>query len=998
MDSADIKTEEQDLGINGLDTSLPASTALEEPQIAPSSFTPINTFFHPPGAVQTIARAFPPPAAVMTQGDGNNDDSLFVPLTNESAEPTNPTYHMTQQGPLDHGQPSHDAAPLNPAKRARSDQGALASKKNNKKKPKAKWVEKYDDHVESETSRFAVDQPCFKVAQDLILKVVDPVINKIDELATEGYSDEVTRAISRRLKDKRYKRDVPIGKISGTLLGETGSGKSSVGGSLLNNAHAAVQGHGATRGTSTITEFAGPEIGQSENFRGMVIPLTYSRIESLVKEFVQDCLDWHAQKDDDQDLDSTALDGLTSKYDTAVWFSNLLLRDSADFATEEATKAFFFNAYFTGVNPVDVTDHLRTRVSAYSSISRKDHGAIIVSGNTMSEVNEKLKTYRGPVSAGSNAPIAASPWPLVGKILISMKARLLSTGFVLCDPPGTADTNGFVVKMTTDYIQSSKLNIIVGPSKRIEVNETFWDNVRRSYKAGMQHDSVLVITHSDLLKHGENQNRFSASEQDAIARLRSCVDTIDEKIGELQGDLEDCDEDDKMACYMIKEKVETKELEKMAADVKCKEAETLFDNAHTTTALQRKYELVTGVKDVRVFCVSNLIYQDDYLNGHDPKKQPKLSLEATDIPALRQHILGIPARLKRETLLQLCLGDLPSLLRGLEMQCLKSRHEQKKSLEEYFNKPGSELNRIMLNAKEQLQGRLEGILHSVTLGQETKWLSAARRHHKASSEKYKLPTYGAICRRFGQYRIAKKGAQTQTIDWNATLAQISEDDLLNVFDEIRANMHDFGSSLLGDILGTLLRLEKNLNGCPELIGHDEDIARFIKDIQTARANISRAARDLFFELDAAMNVIRYNSTDLEAEGSYFTSNMATTYEACNDRKKAGKHGGPGATYHDMKTIMSMKLCGPDNIFRDVINAAQDASWEAVNRWHANALNTIGYHLKVIVNNFNNRFDNDEPEDEVKRASRQKLLVTLRESMGISETELVPMAKEVESYE
>ncbi|KAK5754079.1 hypothetical protein LTS12_015833 [Elasticomyces elasticus] len=987
MDFADIKTEEMAFGNNGHEAPPPVTSVPEEPQTATVSFTPINSIPQPSETTQSVQKAYAPPAAVMTQGEPDNDnDTLFV-RQDEPAETTSTPYRITQQNIHNASeilQVSHPAF-LTSTKRASTEHGTTAPKKD-RKKPKPS-IEKYDDHVESKTSNFAI-------AQDGIIEVIDPVIAMIEELAEAGYSDPVTRAVCMKFKDKRNKRHAETGEISACLLGETGSGKSSLTGSLTNDPDAATECDAGTRGTSTITEYAGTEIGQAEKVRGSVFCVSKRKLEALVAQYVKVCLDWHAQEDDEQDLDETALDELKSCYDTAIAFFHTILCGSADFSTEDATKAFFFNAHFT---TTAVTEHLVQRVENLASVLRKDLGALTVAGNTMNEVNEKLKIYRGPIAAAPGAGPVPSLWPLVSKVRIYMDARLLRGGSVLCDMPGTADTNGHIVQMSTDHFQRSSLCIIVGSIKRVQIQESFWDNVRRCLRAGKQYDVILVCTHIDLMKHGAAQKSFSASEQAAIATLKSQFEHISQEIRVLEEERYELDEDDKIGDYMIKCKIEAKELEQSAADARWKEAETMARNNQNIVALQQKYMDVTKVREaVRVICVSNSEYRE-YMNGVDPKKPPKLSLEGNGIPALRACLLAIPARQRREALLKLCLGDIPILLPGLEMQCLKSRHEQKKALEEYFNNPRSELQRTMSNAKGQIQARFEGMLQDVAYAHEREWSVAARRHHD-SWAKYKFPTYGAICRRFGQHKIVKKGVPTALIDWNAGIAHISEEDLLNGFDEVKTALNEVASLVLGEVDGSLRDLEMQLSDCPELVGHDEDIQRFSDDIVNTRAVISQVGRKLFSELDTALNLIRYNATDVKADGSNLKSSMATTYEACNARKKAGKHGGPGTTFNDMKSIMSMQLYGPDNVFNQVISSAQIACWKVVEQWHVKAFSKIARHLDVIVNNFHNRFDNDEPEDEVKRASRQKLLVTVRESWKTWETKLLLVAKQVEPHD
>ncbi|KAK5730146.1 hypothetical protein LTR15_000080 [Elasticomyces elasticus] len=449
-----------------------------------------------------------------------------------------------------------------------------------------------------------------------------------------------------------------------------------------------------------------------------------------------------------------------------------------------------------------------------------------------------------------------------------------------------------------------------------------------------------------------------------------------------------------MAEYsMLNSQLVIKLREQVAAEVKWQQEEISARNRFNVAELKREYYERTRVEDAPVFCVSNSIYSE-HMKGYDPKKPPKLTLEATGIPGLRQQLIRVPARRKREALLKHCTKTLPNTFRAIEMHCRKSPHENKQTREQLIVKPQQDLGAVAVEIKRQLKTAFEHMLHGAEGTHEREWKAAAKRQHEVWA-KYKFGTYGAFCRRLGRFKQTKKGAE---IDWNALIAHISETHLLDAFDGFRNFLGTLGDCMLDHPDNALVELDAELDDSPQLLGYPDALKDLKADIHSARTAIDEGIRSRLADLNTAINVIRYNATKIQAEDSYFMASMNATYEACTIRKKAGKKGGPGTTYNDMKDIMSTKLYGPQNVFTDIIGAAKTAFIQVVDDWHAETFQFISTQLQVIIDDFHNRFDNNEPDDGTKRPFRMELLEELEKVGAIMETKMTPQVKEIESYE
>ncbi|KAK3112880.1 hypothetical protein LTR53_010380 [Teratosphaeriaceae sp. CCFEE 6253] len=843
------------------------------------------------------------------------------------------------------------ASPVSIAGNKRAEVGSAAglqSKPRKRQRANAHQVPGYDDNTEKDVSQLAVDQPCFKSAEKLVPVICDKVIDKIEALKGRGYNDQEIESICTKLKNLRYVHKAwPEATIVG-FLGDTAAGKSSLINCLLNQENIVGENDDGDSGTSVPQELALADVDQVEMMKAVVYYSPQRKINDRNEQHFKDIYDHN--NTDHNECDKEEQKRLLMCYHTALGFFTTLLCDRDDFKTLKAAEAFFADA----ANDTDkvILGPVKQYVAEYMATLGRIGGATFIAGNSLAEVNRQLKEFRGPVKAPEGTGLISSPWPLVSKITTHLHARILGEGLKVADLPGTSDVNRLRVQATRDYLKNCDSIVIPHPILRIQSQDSVWTNIMECVRAGKQSSIILVCTKIDDMKHGRQRDTVSASDQAMLDELKLQFDALTVKVEDLREQLDEAENGDDDADYMrLNRELKKTVLQKAEKEAEWKEENILARNRRTVAELKKKFREYTRTdEDVSVFCVSNTLYQE-HMHGYDRTSPPQLSLEATDVPRLRQHLFEIPARRK-----------LAALFR-LTKKCSKTRLERKKDLEHRIVKPLADFKTLLVDLKIDIKHSFEKVVEEV------------------------VATYGAFCRRWGSWRVAGK----VNVHWNAAINDIFQDNLLDGFATIKSTLIEVKDSVRKQLDLPLEQLDLDLRESPELMGLD--LEGFHKLIEITRTTVDEEATSQFRDLERAINEIRYSATSIETATSYLMQHMKEVYQACQDRRKEAGSG----TFKDMKTIMSTKLYGARNVFLGVMEMVASNLYYQVDGWTAAVEKQIGVQLNGIIRDFNNRFDNVEPEDQTKREFRQELLGTVKETMGMMDTEMAAVLKECEAF-
>lgn len=77
-----------------------------------------------------------------------------------------------------------------------------------------------------------------------------------------------------------------------------------------------------------------------------------------------------------------------------------------------------------------------------------------------------IKSYIGSTASTDGTTKAFAQWPLVKKVSLSIKAKILQKGLVLVDLPGSMDTNSARGALAESYLKNLSVTCVVAPTTR----------------------------------------------------------------------------------------------------------------------------------------------------------------------------------------------------------------------------------------------------------------------------------------------------------------------------------------------------------------------------------------------------------------------------------------------------------------------------------------------------------------------------------------------------
>ncbi|CAK3865599.1 Hypothetical predicted protein [Lecanosticta acicola] len=768
-----------------------------------------------------------------------------------------------------------------------------------------------------------VYHPSFKKTENMVIETCDVMLETIRDLKERGFQDDKIDKFADSLNECRFlEKKYPPPKRIG-FLGDMGAGKSSLINSLL-GVNVTKESDGTKTGTLVIQEFVKARTNQPKAYEATIYFHNAEQIEKFVQEYFQDIYEELVASRDEHTIED--MDEYESRRDTALEFFMSLLGDQSDFRSKEAARTYFQSAIAEDQHAAVKAELLRMVIAYLDTLGCEEgRGIKTFSSNRLPEIHGEILKLCRPKGR------ELTSWPLISRIQIRLRSRLLDEGTMLVDLPGIADTNRARVDATMDYLKRCSAIVITTSVKRIADQLQVEECIKECKRLGKIEDTIVVATMTDIITTKEFEDEDEAAEEDEqrgwptqdlkeLKELREKVKDLEAGDDELEEELDDGRKKPTTAFEDRQQEI-AQEIENAKARVEQKHIE--MRNREAIRELQSRYEFDPPIP---VFCVSNKNYQA-HLRGYDLMEPPTLDVKACGIPSLRRMLYRFPAEPKMEVLSNICRADLPLTLNSLELCCGKPLSYQIAIVEKAIAQPKQDCVTSISEARQQLAAEFHKLVHGFILSHGPNWQLQAQ---KLCNEwtRHNQATFRAICKHNGQW-VRKKNRVygREHFNWNAELVQVMQEELQTRFDPLELTLGKHEKLFVERIDGIMVNLTRKLQTGAFV---SLDLQPLFESFDIRRRNIASEVKGTFQKLRQSLIDIRSDVTASSGSG-YVRKCLNGVYERCAQIVGTGAHKERSRIFHEKVDENIYLACG---------DRAKEAFAKALAQWESNTTREV----------------------------------------------------------
>lgn len=432
---------------------------------------------------------------------------------------------------------------------------------------------------------------------------------------------------------------------------------------------------------------------------------------------------------------------------------------------------------------------------------------VAISASTAGELSQKLENFTA-YAEDDSGNLAVSLTPMVALIGFYFDNPLTRLGVTFLDTPGTSDCNRARKKSAEYYRKFRSHCAILSDESRVKDDSGISKEVRSLRNRGAGR-TVIVVTRSDIIKD-TTMPSGSKKEKEKSKQLARDVEKIKNALN--VAEIEECDAVEKDDVEKIARlAVHKKELEirvKLAENAE--RAQRIWMRSESNKkALEEKLQDINATAPI--FSISNTEYAR-HVEGYPAKKTPVLTVERTNIPALRRLISAFPNEARLNEIQHQQEKNLPVLLSRIRLYTEKSPSDRKETMEVHVNYPmkryATELNGDFDNLEEELSTLLRNIA-----AQEPAWTKLAGRLCDKWAREFKTPVFLNLLKRDGR---RKGNCRIREVNLSAELIEICADDIEDMFHKLGSQLRHYERDIVDHMESLVSDMLQNLQGifCP----------------------------------------------------------------------------------------------------------------------------------------------------------------------------------------
>ncbi|KAG9518018.1 hypothetical protein KCU93_g8524, partial [Aureobasidium melanogenum] len=427
-------------------------------------------------------------------------------------------------------------------------------------------------------------------------------------------------------------------KVIIALMGDAGSGKSSLINSILDIPHIAKEGNYGSACTCAPTEYMSAFPEQTKKFAAKVEFLNAAQRCKLLKDHLRDYAFFNFEEDRDWTFEETK--EYRAQAQTAEDTFLDLFRGKPSFKNREELESHIRTVHESGTEATFVA-----QLEVWCNELIAAHASSLHMGMIETDQAFRLRRALGPVlSSGNSSNDEPRLWPLVLKVSIGIQGCRLLENLIIVDMPGVSDISRVRVRASKNYLRNCDFLWIIAPVQRC-ISDTGVDSILFEYGERFAGRLALICTKIDdrmsceafkdeYPQAAKQMEKFEKALKEAKtnyfkAKAQLGRVTKPSTLEELNAEVERCRE--------RYQKVVDARLRFMVLKRNQKVAQQIYE---------KKSEYFVRCENGPVFFVSNEHYM--WLKGFKDSAtedvSAQLSAEMTGIPALRAYALSIPAK------------------------------------------------------------------------------------------------------------------------------------------------------------------------------------------------------------------------------------------------------------------------------------------------------------------------------------------------------------------
>lgn len=757
------------------------------------------------------------------------------------------------------------------------------------------------------------------------------------------------------------------------ISGDMGAGKSATLNSLFNVGAIAREGAGPSSTTLACNRFAGIRSGQEQPFLAEVSYFSPQDRREILAGYLKA---WYqaahgAEELAEEEEEAKGTRGLDDQEPTEenvaiqteveqTFFS--LFRDKIECCTEEDVTIFLECA-----KSEDDPDMLRTIYAWSDELVQGETGdgfTTTVTASTARDLKMRLEKYtlQAEDLDDSREPALS---PLVCLITFHFDDPMTRNGVTWLDTPGFSDLVRTRRLSAVQYSGTRTHVLIVCEAVRVLSNSAVLSELKSMRTLGPDR-TVIVTTKTDKFKSDETSKD---EKNPGLTKLRSDILSYKASLVTKKGAIRSCDPQD------------DKELNRLRDEQKLLEIQVkLSENAMLRFRIEaRNHRIRTGFqkvirtsklneqagKPVQVFGISNHDYAT-HLDGFESLCRPALSVEGTQIPALRRLVSMFPNVARLHEILHAFKITIPSHLHRLDLYTSTTPIERNAEMQIYISKAqekiGPEIRAIYevfagkLNENVVLPLEREGIDYGTQAGSECSKLFSD----------FSTGKFMALMNRSGHRRgTAANGRKpaVRTVDVTATLISIKMGVIANYFAAASPNQIGFEQTMIENIESIFSAMVRGFKedqnfSSVDLKGYLEYL--HVEKPRLRRAVVKSAAR-ILHGLDDILRKAAYASDD-----AYIAVAMLPIYEQVRMIKAAPRRRGAprgtaakpplGGYPMQRKRIFKQECTRPNGIWSALCNGIKTDIANLLEVEEARLQEEVGAVFKDFAEAFETRCD------------------------------------------